>query len=206
MGCLGSGAGKERRTCNYISEIWIPPPRDLLHLMLAWTTKYQGSFRFSGAKIWNTHSCMWDTQTKECQHSRLVLLSIKHMAAWKIQPFELNLFDLASCKLEWQGHKFAMQSHHTSFPYWNINMPLGRVGKVVCNRGSIWYVVSFFRYDVNNDHYLDLMEMKQMMEKLGAPQTHVGLKAMIAEIDEDNDGKVSFREVIIIQNFIFFSL
>ena len=54
------------------------------------------------------------------------------------------------------------------------------------------------RYDVDNDHYLDLMEMKQMMEKLGAPQTHVGLKAMIAEIDEDNDGKVSFREVIII--------
>ena len=75
-------------------------------------------------------------------------------------------------------------------------MPLGRVGKVVCNGEFIWYVVSFFRYDVNNDHYLDLMEMKQMMEKLGAPQTHVGLKAMIAEIDEDNDGKVSFREVI----------
>lgn len=37
--------------------------------------------------------------------------------------------------------------------------------------------------------------MKMMMEKLGAPQTHVGLKNMIAEIDEDNDGKVSFREV-----------
>ena len=79
---------------------------------------------------------------------------------------------------------------------------------MVCNRGSIWYVVSFFRYDVNNDHYLDLMEMKQMMEKLGAPQTHVGLKAMIAEIDEDNDGKVSFREVIIIPvlHFFFFAL
>ena len=28
--------------------------RDLLRLRLAWTTKYQGSFRFSGAKIWNT--------------------------------------------------------------------------------------------------------------------------------------------------------
>lgn len=40
--------------------------------------------------------------------------------------------------------------------------------------------------------------MKQMMEKLGAPQTHVGLKNMIAEIDEDNDGKVSYREVNII--------
>ena len=73
-----------------------------------------------------------------------------------------------------------------------------------CNGGFIWYAVSFFRYDVNNDHYLDLMEMKQMMEKLGAPQTHVGLKAMIAEIDEDNDGKVSFREVIIIPVLLFF--
>ena len=59
-----------------------------------------------------------------------------------------------------------------------------------------WSLIFFyFRYDVKNDHFLDLMEMKQMMEKLGAPQTHVGLKAMIAEIDEDNDGKVSFREV-----------
>ena len=34
-----------------------------------------------------------------------------------------------------------------------------------------------------------------MMEKLQAPQTHVGLKNMIAEIDEDNDGQVSYREV-----------
>lgn len=56
----------------------------------------------------------------------------------------------------------------------------------------------FKKYDVNNDHYLDLMEMKFLMEKLDAPQTHVGLKAMIAEIDEDNDGKVSFREFLLI--------
>ncbi|PFX23838.1 EF-hand domain-containing protein D2-like [Stylophora pistillata] len=56
----------------------------------------------------------------------------------------------------------------------------------------------FKTYDVKNDHYLDLMEMKMMMEKLGAPQTHVGLKNMIAEIDEDNDGKVSFREFLLI--------
>ena len=28
--------------------------RDLLRLLLAGTTKYQGSFCFSGAKIWNT--------------------------------------------------------------------------------------------------------------------------------------------------------
>ena len=34
-----------------------------------------------------------------------------------------------------------------------------------------------------------------MMEKLGEPQTHLGLKSMIKEVDEDNDGQISFREV-----------
>jgi Ca2+-binding EF-hand superfamily protein len=43
-----------------------------------------------------------------------------------------------------------------------------------------------------------LAELKIMMEKLGAPQTHLGLKAMIAEVDEDNDGKISFREFLLI--------
>lgn len=39
------------------------------------------------------------------------------------------------------------------------------------------------------------MELKLMMEKLGAPQTHMGLKNMIKEVDEDLDGKLNFREV-----------
>lgn len=34
-----------------------------------------------------------------------------------------------------------------------------------------------------------------MMEKLGMPQTHLALKEMIKEIDEDFDGMISFREV-----------
>ena len=34
-----------------------------------------------------------------------------------------------------------------------------------------------------------------MMEKLGMPQTHLGLKEMIKQVDEDQDGKISFREV-----------
>ena len=34
-----------------------------------------------------------------------------------------------------------------------------------------------------------------MMEKLGEPQTHLGLKAMIKEVDEDHDNQISFREV-----------
>lgn len=43
---------------------------------------------------------------------------------------------------------------------------------------------------------MDLEELKRMMEKLGAPQTHLDLKAMIKEVDEDGDNKISFREVI----------
>ena len=34
-----------------------------------------------------------------------------------------------------------------------------------------------------------------MMEKLGEPQNDLGLKAMIKEVDEDNDEQISFREV-----------
>ena len=34
-----------------------------------------------------------------------------------------------------------------------------------------------------------------MMEKLEAPQTHLGLKEMIKEVDEDQDGAISYREV-----------
>lgn len=55
-----------------------------------------------------------------------------------------------------------------------------------------------FRFDEGQDGFLDLTELKVMMEKLQAPQTHLGLKAMIAEVDEDNDGKISFREFMLI--------
>lgn len=54
------------------------------------------------------------------------------------------------------------------------------------------------RYDIGNDGFLDITELKYMMEKLGAPQTHIGLKNMIVEVDDDNDGKISFREFLLI--------
>lgn len=34
-----------------------------------------------------------------------------------------------------------------------------------------------------------------MMEKLGVPQTHLGLKDMIRQVDEDQDNKINFKEV-----------
>ncbi|EDW77842.1 uncharacterized protein Dwil_GK24329 [Drosophila willistoni] len=60
------------------------------------------------------------------------------------------------------------------------------------------YQKTFNTYDTARDGFLDLNELKFMMEKLGAPQTHLGLKKMIAEVDEDNDGKISFREFLLI--------
>lgn len=37
-----------------------------------------------------------------------------------------------------------------------------------------------------------------MMEELGAPQTHIALKGMIEEVDEDGDGRLSFREFLLV--------
>uniref|UniRef100_A0A8D0EQM0 EF-hand domain family member D2 n=2 Tax=Telluraves TaxID=3073808 RepID=A0A8D0EQM0_STROC len=57
---------------------------------------------------------------------------------------------------------------------------------------------SWVMYDAGKDGFIDLMELKLMMEKLGAPQTHLGLKNMIKEVDEDLDSKLSFREFLLI--------
>jgi len=57
---------------------------------------------------------------------------------------------------------------------------------------------TFNKYDVGKDKFIDLMELKLMMEKLGAPQTHISLKNMIKEVDEDQDDKISFREFLMI--------
>lgn len=62
-----------------------------------------------------------------------------------------------------------------------------------CNKPMLYLILS--RFDAGKDNYIDLMELKLMMEKLGAPQTHIGLKNMIKEVDEDLDNKLSFREV-----------
>ncbi|XP_059189475.1 EF-hand domain-containing protein D2 [Centropristis striata] len=56
----------------------------------------------------------------------------------------------------------------------------------------------FKTFDAGKDNYIDLMELKLMMEKLDAPQTHLGLKNMIKEVDEDLDNKLSFREFLLI--------
>ena len=54
------------------------------------------------------------------------------------------------------------------------------------------------RYDVNNDRKLDLEELKVMMERLGVPQTHISLKEMIKQVDEDHENKINFKGFLMI--------
>lgn len=60
------------------------------------------------------------------------------------------------------------------------------------------YEAVFKRFNTNKDNFLSLTELKRMMEVLGAPQTHLGLKTMIKEVDEDDDGRLSFREFLLV--------
>ncbi|CAG9767072.1 unnamed protein product [Ceutorhynchus assimilis] len=60
------------------------------------------------------------------------------------------------------------------------------------------YEATFKKFNTNKDGYLSLDELKRMMEVLGAPQTHIGLKQMIKEVDEDNDGRLSFHEFMLV--------
>ncbi|KAF5291429.1 hypothetical protein FQR65_LT01740 [Abscondita terminalis] len=60
------------------------------------------------------------------------------------------------------------------------------------------YETTFKKYNTNKDGYLSLNELKRMMEELGAPQTHIALKGMIAAVDEDGDGRLAFREFLFI--------
>ncbi|XP_070561699.1 EF-hand domain-containing protein D2-like [Ptychodera flava] len=56
----------------------------------------------------------------------------------------------------------------------------------------------FKKYDIDRDHFINFMELKYMMEKLDAPQTHLALKDMIKTVDEDHDDMISFREFLLI--------
>ena len=48
-------------------------------------------------------------------------------------------------------------------------------------RGSEYYHIWLY--------FIDIMELKRMMEKLGQAKTHLELKKMIAEVDKTNSGK-----------------
>jgi EF-hand domain pair len=57
------------------------------------------------------------------------------------------------------------------------------------------YTATFKQYDADKNNSLNVEELKKLMEKMGHPQTHTALIAMIREVDEDRDGEISMREV-----------
>lgn len=56
----------------------------------------------------------------------------------------------------------------------------------------------FVKFDLNKSGTISNEELKKMMEKLGSPQTHITLKNMIRDVDEDGDEEISFREFLLI--------
>jgi len=60
---------------------------------------------------------------------------------------------------------------------------------------SIFFAKFYCRFDENKDNFLCLAELKRMFETLGAPQTHLALKKLMTDVDEDRDNKINFREV-----------
>jgi predicted DNA-binding ribbon-helix-helix protein len=49
---------------------------------------------------------------------------------------------------------------------------------------------------VNSDGFIDFDELKRMMEQMGEPQTHLSLKSMIAQVDDDDDNRINLREFL----------
>merc|ERR1712012_503897 len=79
-----------------------------------------------------------------------------------------------------------------------INDTLDNGGEVKQRYAKVSVYTKFTLYNVSGSGTISLQELKIMMEKLGAPQTHLGLKAMIKEVDEDDDSAISFREFLMI--------
>lgn len=58
------------------------------------------------------------------------------------------------------------------------------------------YKQQFMEFDLDNSGDIDLMELKRMMEKLDQAKTHLELKKMIAEVDRENRGAISYNDFL----------
>lgn len=118
------------------------------------------------------------------KYSRPTLLTRNLFKSSNHNTKTLTLTDTGGLDLEtrWLGMSW----------FWN------KLTDITCMRARQWLdclVFHLYRYDTGKDKFIDFEELKHMMEKLGVPQTHLCLKEMIKEVDEDFDGKISFREV-----------
>ncbi|XP_072421774.1 allograft inflammatory factor 1-like [Chiloscyllium punctatum] len=51
-------------------------------------------------------------------------------------------------------------------------------------------------FDLNDQDDIDLMSLKQMLEKLGVPKTHLEVKKLIAEVTGGSSETISYRHFV----------
>ncbi|NXT81585.1 AIF1L factor, partial [Zapornia atra] len=54
----------------------------------------------------------------------------------------------------------------------------------------------YMEFDLNNQGEIDLMSVKRMMEKMGAPKTHLELKKMISEVTGGVSETISYQDFV----------
>lgn len=58
------------------------------------------------------------------------------------------------------------------------------------------YQKQFMEYDLDHSGDIDIMELKAMMERLSQAKTNLELKKMIAEVDRENRGSISYNDFL----------
>uniref|UniRef100_UPI00398E31DD allograft inflammatory factor 1-like n=1 Tax=Pristiophorus japonicus TaxID=55135 RepID=UPI00398E31DD len=54
----------------------------------------------------------------------------------------------------------------------------------------------YVEFDLNDQGDIDLMSLKQMLEKLGVPKTHLEVKKMISEVTGGSSDTISYRDFV----------
>jgi hypothetical protein len=84
-------------------------------------------------------------------------------------------------------------------PEHNKKIPISAEFKEFSIKEISSYTTTFKSWDANHDGYIEFEDLKRMMEKLGCPQTHLSLKAMIKEVEEEGrPGNISLRGFLLI--------
>ncbi|CAL8079906.1 unnamed protein product [Calicophoron daubneyi] len=68
--------------------------------------------------------------------------------------------------------------------------------QIIQSSGDDFYHRVFAVFDQNGDGYIDVRELRTIMQNLDETLTESDVAEMIEEADADGDGKVSFREFV----------
>ena len=55
---------------------------------------------------------------------------------------------------------------------------------------------AFKKFDLNNSGYISVLELKEILAKIGQNYSEQQIAAMISMVDTDNDGRLNFQEFV----------